>query len=56
MTLDEAKKLYIGAGGPSDHSPSEWNDIHKEMESVVAAQGPRKAGAIIGEGIDSRKV
>lgn len=47
MTLDQAKRIYIGAGGPSDHWPSEWEDIRKEMEQVVSAKTDRGAGLLI---------
>jgi hypothetical protein len=47
MTLSQAKQLYIGAGGPSDHSDSEWQDIHKEMKAIVDAKSDRTAGKTI---------
>lgn len=47
MTIDRAKQLYIGAGGPSNHSPDEWASIHREIEAIVAAKSDRAAGRII---------
>jgi hypothetical protein len=47
MTRAEARKLYVGAGGPNDHQPSDWESIHREMESVVAAKSVRAAGRTI---------
>lgn len=47
MTITQAKWLYIKAGGPGDHTQSEWKDIHREMEAVVAAKSDRAAGDII---------
>lgn len=44
MTLEEARNLYISAGGPDDHGPDEWQDIHREIEAVVAARSDRAAG------------
>lgn len=47
MTSQEARQLYVGAGGPDDHHPSEWDSIHREMEAVVAATSDRAAGRVI---------
>jgi hypothetical protein len=47
MTKNEAKKLYIGAGGPDNHSESEWVDIHKEMQAIVEAKTSFAAGRTI---------
>jgi hypothetical protein len=47
MTLDQAKQLYIAAGGPKDHTDFDWQEIHKEIEAVVAAKSDRAAGSII---------
>jgi len=47
MTIEQVKQLYISAGGPTDHQDSEWTDIHKEMEQVVAAKSDRAGGKII---------
>lgn len=47
MTIDRAKQLYIGAGGPSNHSPDEWASIHREIEAIVAAKSDRAAGRVI---------
>lgn len=47
MTLLQAKRLYIGAGGPDDHSDSEWAKIHQEMGAVVSAKTEYAAGRII---------
>lgn len=47
MTQDQAKKLYIAAGGPDDHSDREWMDIHQEMEAICAAKSDRAAANTI---------
>ena len=47
MTIPQAKKLYIEAGGPCDHAESEWQDICKEIEAVVAAYSDRAGGKLI---------
>jgi hypothetical protein len=47
MNLHDAKRIYIAAGGPSDHQDSEWVYIHKEMEAIVNAKNDRAAGKII---------
>ena len=47
MTLETAKKLYVDAGGNKDHSESEWKDVHKEMEAIVAASSDRSAAKVI---------
>lgn len=47
MTLAQAKRLYIGAGGPDDHSDSEWNEIHEEMGAIVSAKTEYAAGRLI---------
>jgi len=47
MTRTEARRLYIAAGGPSDHSPGEWESIHREMDAIVAAGSDRAAGRTI---------
>ena len=47
MTREEARKLYVGAGGPDSHQDSEWESIHSEMAAVVAAASDRAAGRTI---------
>lgn len=47
MTLEEARNLYIGAGGPDDHQPSEWESIHHEIEAIVSAKSDQSAGKTI---------
>jgi hypothetical protein len=47
MTLQQAKQLYIGAGGRTDHWESEWKDIHQEMNALVSAKSDRAAGKLI---------
>lgn len=47
MTIAEAKRIYIGAGGPADHTPREWDDIQVEMEDVVRATSDRAGGRVI---------
>lgn len=47
MTLEQAKRIYTAAGGPSSHTAGEWEDIRTEMEQVVAAKSDRAAGLII---------
>ena len=47
MTRSQSKQLYIAAGGPNDHSDSEWNDIHEEMKAIVAAKSEREAARVI---------
>jgi hypothetical protein len=43
MTRERAKQIYISAGGNPDHSESEWNNVHKEMEGVVSEKSDRMA-------------
>ncbi len=47
MTKSEAKKLYIGAGGPDYHSDFDWEGIHKEMQAIVEAKTSFAAGRTI---------
>ena len=47
MTRTEARKLYIEAGGPDDHGEDEWDEIHREMEAIVASKSHRAAGKLI---------
>ena len=47
MNLEQAKKLYLSGGGINDYSESEWKDIHREMEAIVAAKSDRAAARII---------
>lgn len=47
MTLDEAKRIYIAAGGPDDHNQVDWVDIHREIEAMIAAPSNFAAGRII---------
>jgi len=47
MTKAEAKKLYIGAGGPDYHSDFDWASIHKEMQAIVEAKTDLAAGRTI---------
>ncbi|MCF7853626.1 MAG: hypothetical protein K9N51_02420 [Candidatus Pacebacteria bacterium] len=47
MTQEQTKKLYVYACGENMHSSDEWDEIHKEMEAVVAAKSHRAAGKLI---------
>ena len=47
MDLQTAKKLYRESGGNEDYSSSEWEDIRKELETIVAAKSDRAAGQTI---------
>jgi hypothetical protein len=47
MNLETAKRLYMAAGGPSDHDAAEWDEIRVEMEAVVAAKSDRAAAKVI---------
>jgi len=57
MTLAEAKRLYIGAGGPKDHTKVEWRAIQSEMQTIVEAPTARiGARAVAWWGCWSRKL
>ena len=45
MTLEKSKSLYMTVLGVNEsyHSASEWEDIHNELEKVVAARTDRSA-------------
>ena len=47
ITVRQARRLYIKAGGPDYHSESEWADIRNEIESIVNAASDRAAGKTI---------
>jgi hypothetical protein len=47
MTLNEAKKIYAAIGGSMDITDDTWGYIRSELEQVVKASGPRKAGELI---------
>ena len=47
MTLEEAKRVYVAAGGPSEDLDSEGYEIREELTAVVAAKSDRAAGHII---------
>lgn len=49
MTTTQAQILYRKAGGGEDayYSPDEWEDVRKEMETIVAAKSDISAGRII---------
>lgn len=47
MTIDEARKLYVAAGGHTEHSDIEWEYIREEMEAIIAARSDRAAGRTI---------
>lgn len=44
LSLEQAKRLYVQAGGPNDHSEETWIEIHEEMQEVVDAKSDRAAG------------
>ena len=41
MTQDQAKQLYIAAGGPDDYDDGEWKQIHQGIEAICAAKSDR---------------
>jgi hypothetical protein len=47
MNREQAKTIYVAAGGQAQHHKTEWNEIHKEMEKIVAARTDRGAGLTI---------
>lgn len=47
ISLTEAKKLYINAGGPNDHCENEWKDIQQEMQTIIESKSDRSAGKTI---------
>lgn len=47
MTRNQARHLYIHAGGPDDHSEAEWEEIHREMQAIIDAPSDRAAGRIV---------
>ena len=47
MKLATAKRIYIAAGGSTDHGPDVWADVYEDMERIVAAESDEVAGATI---------
>ena len=47
LSMEQARRLYVLAGGPSEHTPQEWDEIHGEMEGVVNATTDRRGGRVI---------
>jgi len=47
ITLQETKRLYIRAGGPTDHGVSEWSEIMVEMDAVIEAKSDLEAAKVI---------
>jgi len=47
LTLEQAKALYIYAGGPDDHPEEEWRVIRDEMQELVDAESDEAAGETI---------
>ena len=47
ITVQQAQRIYISAGGPNEYYPAEWENIRREMEAVINAKSDRAAGRTI---------
>ena len=49
LTIAQAKRLYVIGGGQDGYgyTPSEWQDIRKEMEQIINAKSDRAAKQVI---------
>lgn len=47
MTLKDAKILYVYAGAEDSDDVMDWGDIRADMQAIIDAPGPRKAGQAI---------
>ena len=47
LPMEQAKKLYINAGGPDDNDEEKWEDIRKELEVIINSKSDYAAGRTI---------
>jgi len=49
LTIAQAKRLYVIGGGQDGYgyTPSEWQDIRKEMEQIINAKSDHAGGRLI---------
>ena len=47
MNLEEARRIYLAAGGDPDHEPTQWAAVHHEMQAVAAAPTLAAAAEVI---------